>query len=307
MKYCLFLISVVLFSSSSLFAKPNESVEEDSAMKEHRQAAQDIQDQLNSTAKSAVGYFTIQDMVVLKSGEVAELSEQKNPLKTKWIKHSAKIEKVSKIYYVDYSGKEALLTGPHMTLANLLKVENRKQQLDNGFLVRVSHLHNDDLKVWLHNPEMASYKNFKSIDFFPFSEKGVIKGSFERNETPEKVDFKDSRNEDGTMYVMGLVRFDLNGKSYSFKAYSYEATWETMKHMMIFIKDLTSGKTTYGGGRVVEFEYDQFSESNAIDINFNRAYAFLCAHSKFYNCPLVLTDKIQSKLEYGEKTSSKKR
>jgi len=102
------------------------------------------------------------------------------------------------------------------------------------------------------------------------------------------------------------VKFKLGGKNYSFKAYSYEETWETMKHMMFFIKDLTTGKTTYGGGRVVEFDTPKEFKENNIEVNFNRAYAFLCAHSKFYNCPLVLTDKIQSKLEYGEKTSSTK-
>lgn len=276
-------------------------------MKEHIKAAQEIQDTLNATAKSTVGYFTIQDMVVIKLGEVAQLIENKNPLKSKWVKLEGKVEKTSKSYFIDYNGKEATLTGPHMMQADLLKAEGKKLQLDNGFVARVSHLHKGDLKVWLHNPEMASFKNFKKIEFFPFNEKGVIKAKFERFESPEKVDFKDSRGEDGIMYVMGLVKFTLDKKDYSFKAYSYEATWDTLKHMMFFIKDLTSGKSTYGGGRVVEFDYDRDTEdSSSIEINFNRAYAFLCAHSKFYNCPLVLTDKIQSKLEYGEKMSGKK-
>ena len=294
----LFLISLFCLGFSTTTA---------AEMKEHIKAAEEIQYTLNSTAKSTVGYFTIQDMIVIKPGEVAELVESKNPLKTRWVKHAGKVEKTSKSYFIEYSGKEATLTGPHLTQAELLKAEGKKQQLDNDFIARVSHLHNGDLKVWLHNPEMSSYKNFKSIEFFPFSEKGVIKAKFERNDKPEKVDFKDSRGEDGIMYVMGLVKFTLDGKDNSFKAYSYEDTWETLKHMMFFIKDLTSGKSTYGAGRVVEFEFDKdVEDSTSIEINFNRAYAFLCAHSKFYNCPLVLTDKIQSKLEYGEKLTSKK-
>ena len=189
---------------------------------------------------------------------------------------------------------------------DLLRAEGKKQTLDNGFIVRVSGLHKTDLKVWLHNPEMASFKNFKKIEFFPFSKKGVVKATFERNDLPEKVDFKDSRDEDGTMYVMGKINFEIGGKGYTFKAYSYEQSWDTLKHMMFFIKDQTSGKTTYGDGRVVEFDYEKNSLDTNIEINFNRAYTFLCAHSKFYNCPLVLTDKIQAKLEYGEKLSPKK-
>jgi hypothetical protein len=30
-------------------------------------------------------------------------------------------------------------------------------------------------------------------------------------------------------------------------------------------------------------------------------YAFLCAHSDFYNCPLNLTDKVDAELAFGEK------
>ncbi len=31
------------------------------------------------------------------------------------------------------------------------------------------------------------------------------------------------------------------------------------------------------------------------------AYSFLCAHSEFYNCPLVLTNRVDADLTYGEK------
>lgn len=273
---------------------------------QHKKAAQEIQDSLNTTAKSSTGYFTIQDMVVLKPGQITQLDVHKNPLKSKWIKFDGKVEKNSRFYFVDYNGTEAILTGPNLMHVDLLKLEAKKQTLDNGFIVRVSMVHKTDLKVWLHNPEISAFKNFKEIEFFPFSEKGVIKATFERFDLPEKVDFKDSRNENGTMYVMGKVNFELGGKSYSFKAYSYESTWDTLKHMMFFIKDQSSGKTTYGGGRVVEFDYDKNSLDANVEVNFNRAYAFLCAHSKFYNCPLILTEKIQTNLEYGEKLSSKK-
>jgi hypothetical protein len=33
----------------------------------------------------------------------------------------------------------------------------------------------------------------------------------------------------------------------------------------------------------------------------NTAYSFLCAHSEYYNCPLVLTNVIDTELNYGEK------
>jgi hypothetical protein len=38
-----------------------------------------------------------------------------------------------------------------------------------------------------------------------------------------------------------------------------------------------------------------------VTLNLNMAYSFLCAHSNFYNYPLVLTNYVDVPLEYGEK------
>src|SRR6185436_11945599 len=65
--------------------------------------------------------------------------------------------------------------------------------------------------------------------------------------------------------------------------------------------DRTSGKTTYGGGRVVDIAIAKGSPPQEITFDLNTAYSFLCAHSDAFNCPLVLTNNVDVALKYGEK------
>jgi uncharacterized protein (DUF1684 family) len=70
---------------------------------------------------------------------------------------------------------------------------------------------------------------------------------------------------------------------------------------MLFVRDGTSGVTTYEGGRVVDVSIPAGATPQPVTVNFNIAYSFLCAHSEYFNCPLVLTDRIAADLNYGEK------
>jgi uncharacterized protein (DUF1684 family) len=85
------------------------------------------------------------------------------------------------------------------------------------------------------------------------------------------------------------------------KTYSYQKSWDEIDALLILLKDRTSGKTTYAGGRVSEAHFQNGSVPNNLTIDLNRAYSFLCAHSSFYNCPLVLTHYIDTELNFGEK------
>jgi hypothetical protein len=81
----------------------------------------------------------------------------------------------------------------------------------------------------------------------------------------------------------------------------YQKSWDDIEALLILLKDRTSGKTTYAGGRVVEVPFPKGTPPNQMTIDLNRAYSFLCAHSSFYNCPIVLTNYVDAALNYGEK------
>ena len=66
------------------------------------------------------------------------------------------------------------------------------------------------------------------------------------------MSYLDSREQAGTMYVVGTLQARIEGKTYDLKAYSYRNDWNEIEALLLLLRDRTSGETTYGGGRVVD-------------------------------------------------------
>ena len=103
------------------------------------------------------------------------------------------------------------------------------------------------------------------------------------------------------MYVVGTLQARIEGKTYDLKTYSHRNNWNDIAALLLLLRDGTSGKTTYGGGRVVDIHIPKGSPPQTITVDLNTAYSFLCAHSEAFNCPLVLTNRLDVDLKFGEK------
>lgn len=103
------------------------------------------------------------------------------------------------------------------------------------------------------------------------------------------------------MYEVGVIEARIEGKQYDLKTVSYQSNWTQVDALLLLLRDRTSGKTTYGGGRVVEISIPKGAPPATLTFDLNMAYSFLCAHSEFYNCPLVLTNRVDVDLPFGEK------
>jgi hypothetical protein len=231
-------------------------------------------------AAGPTGYYAIQDMKELKPGDSISLNASA---------------------HIQYKDNKAILSGAGISPTDLLQLENRQLQLPSGLIVRVSPLHETALKAWLYDPKLPARRHFKSLTYFDYDPRGVLQGKFTRFATPAAQSYLDSRDEEGTMYVMGTLQLQIDGKPYELKTYSYKQNWADIEALLILLKDRTSGKTTYGGGRVVEVNFPKGAPPATMTVNLNTAYSFLCAHSNFYNCPLVLASTVDSELRYGEK------
>jgi uncharacterized protein (DUF1684 family) len=157
------------------------------------------------------------------------------------------------------------------------------------------------LKLWLYNPKLVAKRDFNGLAYFPYDPKGLVPAKFHRNDVPRGVNYLDSRDHAGVMYVVGSLEMQIDGKPYELKAFSYKNAWSDIDGVLLLVRDRTSGKTTYGGGRVVEVAFPKGEPPQTVTVNFNMAYSFLCAHSQFYNCPLILAAPIDAELNYGEK------
>jgi hypothetical protein len=257
----------------------------------------EFQKEFAEEAAGPAGMYAIQDMLEIDPGETAYLLPGKTAGEARWSKSANPAALAS----VEYRDKRATLSGQGIQTTDLLKLKEPFHALPNGLNVRASVLRERLLKVWLYNPKLVQQRKFKGLSFFPYDPQGVIKATFQRNDAPVAVNYLDSREAAGTMYVVGTLRMQLAGKPYDLKAYSHKKNWDEINALLLLLRDRTSGKTTYGGGRVVDIHIPAGAPPQAVTVNLNTAYSFLCAHSEYYNCPLVLTNNIDAELRYGEK------
>lgn len=251
---------------------------------------------MDAEAGGPTGMYAIQDMIELSAGESAHLPANKKD-KLRW----SKAPPSASIATVKYADQRATVSGPGIQASDLLQLQGKALPLGNGLAAKGTLLREKTLKLWLYDAKLPAQKHFKQLDFFPYDPRGRITGRFRRNEQPVAMSYLDSREQAGTMYDVGVIEAPIEGKQYDLRTVSYRNNWNEIDVLMLLLRDRTSGKTTYGGGRVVEISIPKGAPPATLTFDLNMAYSFLCAHSEFYNCPLVLTNRVGVELPFGEK------
>lgn len=76
-------------------------------------------------------------------------------------------------------------------------------------------------------------------------------------------------------------------------------------YLFLPFKDLTNTKSTYGGGRYLDFRIDDI-QNGKLMIDFNKAYNPYCAFSDGYSCPIPpFENHLLVKVKAGEKVFRK--
>jgi len=264
-----------------------------------------FQEEFKVFAAGPTGLYAAQDMQEINPGDSVHLPSGSSPGPQpaqaldglRWVKGTAN----DALATVEYKNNQVTLSGPGIPPSDLLQLKNRQLPLPNGLIVKVSSFHDQTLKVWVYNPQLPAQRKFQGLAYFPYDPRGEVQAAFHRNEVPAAVNYLDSRGQQGTMYVVGHMDVQIAGKTHRMKAFSYKKSWDEIDTLLVLLRDRTSGKTTYGGGRVVDVAVPKGAPPKTLTLNLNMAYSFLCAHSNFYNCPLVLTSDVDADLNFGEK------
>jgi len=73
-------------------------------------------------------------------------------------------------------------------------------------------------------------------------------------------------------------------------------------HLFIPFKDLTSGESTYDGGRYIDIKLSDIKKG-IVYLDFNKAYNPWCAYSEGYSCPIPPAENtLNIAIEAGELT-----
>lgn len=129
-------------------------------------------------------------------------------------------------------------------------------------------------------------KKFTSLDFYPIEERYIIQAKLTL--TPEEKPFEmPTTTERKPVYVKyGVLNFLLSGKEHQLDIYqdvNLREKKEYANHLFLPFTDLTSGVSSYGGGRYLDLE---IPKTDSITLNFNMAYNPYCVYNPKFSCPI---------------------
>ena len=151
------------------------------------------------------------------------------------------------------------------------------------------------LAIWDANCEALS--QFKEIDNYLYNPNWIIQGTFKMNHKNKTLHFSHTQDQSGKARLHqspGEVIFSFNGETYHVRPFVSD------NHYVVVFNDQTSGKETYGMGRMLLV---MPNEDGSVELDFNQAFLPPCAFSPYFNCPMPpLSNRFPFAIEAGEKT-----
>jgi uncharacterized protein len=147
------------------------------------------------------------------------------------------------------------------------------------------------------------------VRFYAYDPKMIVKAKVTllKDEPVFKMTTSSGKTKDAQKYA--LLEFSLHGKSFRIFAYQLlmlKNKTETADDLFVPFTDFTCGKTSYGGGRYLDFKIKDIV-NNQLIIDFNKAYNPYCAFTTGYNCPIPPRENdIKTAIRAGEKYDADK-
>ena len=166
----------------------------------------------------------------------------------------------------------------------------RKQRADNNqyFLGSNSPL-SDSMKL-----------NFEAVNYFPVDTQFRVVAKFEESNDDKTFQFATTGSTADTYRKAGVLSFTLQHQACSLNLYVNvtDSDKDAVYYFLPFF-DLTNGKSTYGGGRYMDFEK---KPGAYLILDFNTAYQPYCYYNHEYSCPIPpLENNVQLEVKAGER------
>ena len=170
-------------------------------------------------------------------------------------------------------------------------VEKFQKDLNTEYAdAKTSPLTAEDLKI------------FKTLDFYPISEKYFVTAKFIRTENEKPFEMKTSTSRRPLYVKYGEAHFTIDGKPFQLNIYqNIELSQDSAYKDYLFLPffDLTCGKESYIGGKYIDLKIPQ---GDTIAIDFNTSYNPYCAYNHKYSCPKVpLENNLNIEIKAGVK------
>ncbi len=125
---------------------------------------------------------------------------------------------------------------------------------------------------------------FQGLTYFDVNPELRFNVRLQRYPSPKSFKMGTNTGEMRTALRYGFFEFRVEGQECRLQVYRTEDDQGgEAPHLFVPFRDATTGKTTYTGGRYLDFSENT---SGIYDLDFNRAYNPYCAYGQGYSCPL---------------------
>ena len=161
---------------------------------------------------------------------------------------------------------------------------------------------------YINNHEVVGKDDRKYISFYPVDKSFRVTAYFKKNNDEKGFDMKTASGMKQKYFKYGLLTFTLHGirlHLYIYQSQSLMSQEKYKDYLFVPFGDATSGFTSYGGGRYLDFTKADI-KNNRIAIDFNKAYNPYCAYTTGYNCPIPPKENLlKVAIPAGEKNYGK--
>jgi len=152
----------------------------------------------------------------------------------------------------------------------------------------------DQFGVRLKDSNSPVLLNFKGIDNYPINLDLRIEGKFKSYFPPKMLQIPTAIGTIEKCESPGYISFEIDGTTHSL-----DVTGDPKTKLFVTFADSTSGKETYGGGRMLTLTV---TESEKVLVDFNKSRNPPCAFTTFATCALPLPqNRLKISIRAGEK------
>ncbi|GAA4887372.1 DUF1684 domain-containing protein [Ferrimonas pelagia] len=169
--------------------------------------------------------------------------------------------------------------------------------LAQGLFITVGRLYDQGLRAFVRDPAHPKVAAFPGYRYFDYQSAARVEAQFSP-EPVKPVMFQTIQGLKNRFYRVGTVRFHWGDEPQTMAA--YHPTGEPpFEELLFFFKDASNGDTTYGGGRELYLTLPQGTEQ-PFPMDFNYTVNLYCAHSTFWNCPVLRDPPLAVAIDAGE-------
>ncbi|MCC7533311.1 MAG: DUF1684 domain-containing protein [Bacteroidia bacterium] len=127
--------------------------------------------------------------------------------------------------------------------------------------------------------------HFKGLIYFDANAEFIVNAKFIPITKLVEIELPHTQNKTYTYTNVGILEFNLNNSLYQLTAFSSNYSTKADSILIVIpFTDETNGKSTYGGGRLLEFKIANKAHYTTLD--FNYAFNPYCAFNSEYSCPI---------------------